>query len=203
MSKSNFFDFLQTEFGWPKPGERIFTETRNLSSAARIDEDGPSRHWHMIEGHKGSADILADSILSDSGANFCMIYPLVFCYRHALELMLKHIVNEFGKAAGEKRISDGHQLLPLWRIARRVIEHFGRDEASLSKVDGYISELDKIDPGSVTFRYPSDKANNVYRIGVYYVDVANLKASINALTEYLDCAAFGMGASSDTYWKVV
>jgi hypothetical protein len=28
MTESDFFEYLQTELGWPKPGEQIFLETR-------------------------------------------------------------------------------------------------------------------------------------------------------------------------------
>jgi hypothetical protein len=152
----------------------------------------------LIEGYKDAADILAKACLAEEGANYPLIYPMVFCYRHALELMLKYVVNEYGETTGEKLASMDHKLLDLWRSARRVIQDFVSNEVFLTKIDRYIEEVASMDPASATFRYASDQKNKIYPMSVYFVDVRDVKATMNALLEFFDCVAFGMANSIST-----
>lgn len=81
-------------------------------------------------------------------------YPILFCYRHALELYLKALMPN-------KR--HGHRLDDLARSLRPYIENrYPTDQVSW--LLDRIAEFDRLDPKSTVFRYP-DGANSSYKTG--------------------------------------
>lgn len=46
----------------------------------------------MIDGYKMAADCLVDDADDSERKRNRLIYPIVFCYRHFLELSLKHVI---------------------------------------------------------------------------------------------------------------
>lgn len=87
-----------------------------------------------------------------------LIYPILFNFRMYIELILKDILREDAKAVngvGAKQVK--HYLTPLWNTCCEVIRRrkLPVNQSEISYVDSYIKELDKIDPKSEAFRYPS------------------------------------------------
>lgn len=93
--------------------------------------------------------------------------PAVFLYRHAVELALKGLVwngdeiaNLLGRpASGSKGPQgDGHQLPPLVVYAEQVIANlrlrWDAQGVAWNDAKDLITDLDAVDPGSFSFRYP-------------------------------------------------
>ena len=95
--------------------------------------------------------------------------PIVFLYRHALELYLKAIIhwgNSLLRLNGKpivphKNIFTEHRLVVLLKSVKAILRfhksldswgdsHFG----SFRDVEKVIKELEEFDPGSYSFRYP-------------------------------------------------
>lgn len=74
----------------------------------------------LREGYKNSADDLVDIAISN-GSNIktldTYIFPILFSYRHSIELTLKHI---YLRAHGTIP-KGGHDLLTLWNIIKKEI----------------------------------------------------------------------------------
>jgi hypothetical protein len=84
----------------------------------------------------------------------------LFLYRHYVELYLKALVQDAGEvlnAAPEQ--GDGHRLLPIWNRLRDRLVALDPNSATtwLDRAQALITELDTLDPGSFTFRYPVEK----------------------------------------------
>lgn len=85
---------------------------------------------------------------------------MVFLYRHYVELCLKDII-----AAGiYLEMGNGfypatHNLGDLWKSAREYLERIepGGSDETLASMTEMIAQLDQLDPGSFTFRYPISK----------------------------------------------
>lgn len=93
--------------------------------------------YGIREGYKNSADELVE-ITVNSGNNIkkldTYIFPIMFSYRHAIEISLKHIyLRAYGKIP-----SGGHSLLVLWdEVKRKIIDDMINSEEFLNQVKEY------------------------------------------------------------------
>jgi hypothetical protein len=96
--------------------------------------------------------------------------PVVFLYRHALELFLKAILlgdgaNFLRNRPDPKWVMDhSHSLKELIPHVREILERFaregefGRNEVrTFDDFEALVGELDNVDKNSCAFRYPVDK----------------------------------------------
>jgi hypothetical protein len=96
-------------------------------------------------------------------------YPIVFVYRHAMELAIKAVLNlgnQLAVALGQPHLETSdlfrdHSLARHLPKITAIFEEVGwndaLDQAGLPKADEIIKELDRIDPGSFAFRYTIKK----------------------------------------------
>jgi hypothetical protein len=89
-----------------------------------------------------AGDRLLDAALSNR-ESWQAAYPILFCYRHALELYLKAIIPQAKK---------NHGLSDLWKqLYPHVAGRYQNDQVDWLK--DRIMEFHYIDPGSTAFRY--------------------------------------------------
>jgi len=101
-------------------------------------------------------------------------YPILFCYRHALEVYLKAVAPEIQKV---------HDLKVLWEQVRKNIkDRYAADQVRL--LGDRIMEFHQIDPRSTSFRYadapPKTTATELW------VDFRRLKATLDIIFGALD-----------------
>jgi hypothetical protein len=96
--------------------------------------------------------------------------PIVFLYRHAVELYLKSItywgdgvLGMNGKPVAKKSVFTEHRLRVLLKGVQPIVRFQGWTNGwgdsnfpSFRDVEKLIGELDEFDPGSYAFRYPVD-----------------------------------------------
>jgi hypothetical protein len=124
-------------------------------------------HWlpeqPYNEGFRRAAEILSDHISRFPHDIADLAMPLMYCYRHAVELRLKHVWTvagwlELAQDAPVPEPLEGHKLQQLWRdvkliLAERVPPH-RRALSELDTAEIVVLELDRLDPSGVGFRYP-------------------------------------------------
>jgi hypothetical protein len=119
-----------------------------------LNGGGGGEFLELARSYKQSADALLDSALkSREPRNWG--YPVLFAYRHALELYLK-IIGEIQE--------------PIYRLEKciqRVESRHG--EKVPAPIRDWITELDKLDPRGTAFRYADDEAGTL-RYAEYCVD---------------------------------
>ena len=112
-------------------------------------------------GYKRAADMLIERVHEEQiplDIN-TLVFPIVFLYRHYLELRLKSIIKEGyaieGKAVPEKHMH--HDLSNLWNKANelRIKSGVEIEKKDQSFVRSRLDELSEIDPSSQAFRYPT------------------------------------------------
>ena len=116
-------------------------------------------------GYTEAAKRLRESLLSGPRGGDNDTYPVVFLYRHALELYLKGIMVAANHVVGLKSqlefveaLRSDHRLLPLFQAASRLLLRSFPDDPGISdflaKLKKVVTDLNGVDPGSFSFRYP-------------------------------------------------
>ena len=119
---------------------------------------GPDKWLEFARGYKEAADHLASTI-NQTGTNVVSA-PMMFLYRHYLELHLKSLLKDAGEALDEQQpIPPRHYLLNLWgRVRTLLLRMRPNAESELVRADDLIRQLDSWDATSFAFRYPVDKS---------------------------------------------
>ena len=171
---------------WPESGDRLFVPTGDIKSLALVHND---RKSVLATGYRSAGDAMVDWTLEHGITDF-LVYPIVFCYRHYVELTLKRLHKIVTRADGSNRPElRGHHLRELWDTV--VVDLNGRiDQYERDAFDAaakLIVELDSVDRKSQSFRYgesiPFDR-----------VDLNHLKRVMAKLATFLDALA--------DYWSV-
>jgi len=138
-----------------------------------------NQYLELAREYKQSAEVLLDSALA-SGEPREWGYPVLFAYRHTLELYLK-VVGEIEQAT--------HSLEDC---VRRVEKRHGQKIPK--PVKEWIIEFDKIDPFGTAFRYADDEAGTL-EYAEYWIDFVQLKSVMSLIFQMLDRAVLSLGVT--------
>ena len=107
-----------------------------------------------------------------------LVYPILFCYRHALEVAMKWIIGQYGRHA-EIVPNDylDHDLWKLWQACKKVILEIGSDgeTEALLAVQQVVKDFHDLDKSSFAFRYSMDKNGMVIGLPNKPFDLSNIK----------------------------
>jgi hypothetical protein len=158
----------------------------NRSNPVTLFRPGKTMHGNVVLNFVGSPNgefrvyasayrragrSLAVSLAAKGGYRDLDACPIVFLYRHALELYLKAIVRrgqDLVSLAGKKlpikpRALEEHKLAPLWMPIQYIFTHLSwtwstevEGARTLEDIKKLLQEVDQFDSGSYSFRYPVD-----------------------------------------------
>ena len=154
--------------------------------------------------HKAGRHLAAD--LASSVYGDYEGYPILFLYRHALELYLKAVVYQGGLLVGVisgKKIDDVpglfrcHELDKLLRPLESIFKALdwdfaGTDLKSFEDFAQVIKTIQAVDPSSYVFRYPITPKREVYFPPGFIVNVVSFAHHMDAILEFLSDAANGI-----------
>lgn len=131
--------------------------------------------------------------------------PIAFLYRHALELYLKSLIywgngllrlKKKAAAIKQRELFQTHNLRklvagakPIFRLAGSLGKWPDRELKSFKHFERLILELEKIDPGSYSFRYPIDRKGAASLPGHFCFNVGAFADKLDGLLKLLDGAA--------------
>jgi hypothetical protein len=140
---------------------------------------GVNEFLGLARSYKQTAETLLESALN-SGEPRDWGYPVLFAYRHTLELYLK-IIGEID--------DDTHRLLDCVRqVEKRHGEKFPEG------IKNWIMEFDRIDPIGTAFRYADDQMKTL-SYAEYWVDFAHFKYAMGLIFKMLDKAILRSGVT--------
>lgn len=136
-------------------------------------------HWHYVEwayssGFRRAAHHLAEQVCGSRSEQDVLVYPIVYLYRHHVELVLKSIIETASALLGRElpardlKKLDRHDLAGLWEVARPLLDPvcelarnppFPPDD--LEGIDSYIRQIHEHDPDGQRFRYATIKLKGV------------------------------------------
>jgi len=83
----------------PRKGDQLFRgDLPDWHNTALLNEmQGAHDPWRYAEGYKRAAGILVRHVQEDRFGKDLLVYPIIFLYRHHLELALKRIIRRSPK----------------------------------------------------------------------------------------------------------
>jgi hypothetical protein len=134
-------------------------------------------YLELARNYRSGAEALLDLAL-ESGETHYWACPVLFTYRHTLELYLKLIGQIQERTHSLKTCVEGVEKLHGEKIGSPLRE--------------WILELDKIDPSGLAFRY-SDVKENTGAWAEHWVDFVQLKFAMSRIFDQIDHAIIGVG----------
>lgn len=194
-----------------RPNRRLFQPQRGPQSTTLNWNNGPIREFcRYAEAFHNAAKVLVNSLDLDlnpnSDWNAC---PVVFLYRHSAELYLKGIVlgdgaNFLQAKPDPALVLRTHSLKRLFPFLQDIFnavswegEFDGEGISDMSDLEALIRELDDIDSGSYTFRYPVNTHGDASVKDHFNFSVREFANRMDAVLEFLDTADFGLAAMWD------
>src|SRR6266567_2236337 len=110
-----FTEILTKAFRWPSAGDRLFAVAEEPMDDAMLVGDWYARLHIMTDGYKRAADLLVHEAIREPNKRDFLVYPIIFCYRHYLELELKSMLAMYGPSVGIEANWSSHNLEKLWR----------------------------------------------------------------------------------------
>ncbi len=164
-------------------------------------------------GYEFAVDVLVNRIRrsrrSRAEQNF-YLYPIAFCARHNLELVLKQIYLIVADA--EHRTVDlkeevrGHKLTPFWNKLLPAIRKAWPNgpEEQLQAVTDCLEQFEKHDASSFSFRYPQSLDGKPSTPSLPSFDLSNFYRTFKKISGLLSGISDGLVATSScTYKKMI
>jgi hypothetical protein len=184
--RTSFESTLNTELRWPKRSDKPFVVGDDPFDNANIANDGFTRLALMMEGYKSAADLMVEAAADGQPKRQILVFPILFNYRHFIELSLKYQLAQFGPAVGIEPNWNSHDLAKLWVAFLEMIERYGtedRDDVD-PIVESIILEFAKIDPASYSYRYPVDRQGNPVPVAYSDLHLATLADVMQGVAGY-------------------
>jgi len=144
------------------------------------------------KGYRQAAELLTQCLGDRKGDLDFLVYPIVFLWRHYLELELK-VLRQALQGKGDLH----HKLILLWQECRSLLERHvcSPDSGDLDKIEGRIREFQDIDPDSMAFRYTKHKKTGRSIVPGKHIDLGRLfnlmREIADQLEEWVECAEGG------------
>ena len=185
------------DFSWPKATDLLFQEAVDWRHNAFLNLGGKSWESYAI-GYKQAADFLAQRFLENYRGMDTLIYPIVFLYRHYVELCLKQMIVA-GQSLLEqpKDFKDIHDLVNLWKPCREILQENWPEEpvATWDNVEKLIKEFNQQDTDGMNFRYPvttKKKGRKPTLPALDRVGIGNLYDVMQRLACFFECHIDGL-----------
>jgi hypothetical protein len=181
----------------PELGDTLIKEGRG-GDAKTLFADWMAGNWHLYaDGYKRAADILVEQ-LEGKTQDDNLILPIVFMYRHYVELKLKDMIMGYDKIHGIKMPTEKfgtHKLEPLWSYLKAHLSSLPdvpMNAEVIPALDRLIRELVELDPGSFNFRYAHDKARENEMVLPRSLSMTHFKETMDKIKGGLDYLEAGI-----------
>lgn len=188
---------LGIEYHWPEEGERLIDADGGMTTACvNFSWDGG---WEgYAEGYRLAAERLVEHVVRTNEDQDFLVYPVVFLYRHALELRMKQVIKLGGSLldTGDD-FEDAHDLRRLWQASSSILEGIWPESVGDHKaVDDLLCQLDELDPDSYRFRYPVGPARKgrepSLSADLRHIGLSNFADRMEGLVGFFDAAVTGI-----------
>ena len=171
--------------------ESIFSPHHSWRNNAYVEPD-----WGLyVSGYKEAADSIVDNA-EEFGVDL-LVYPVLFLYRHFLEIGLKYDLIVLRRYFREPpKLPTHHRLDILWQEIRSLSEREWNSEEHTEYYDAMghrINEFQQVDNQSFAFRYPVTKQNtstldnlpDVYGSGKAIINLLQVKEIVHEMAGFI------------------
>ena len=186
---------------YPKLEENLFVHG-NYETKSYIPASINGRTDELLvkyyNGFKELADAGVEYIIKNSDSNAVkdsLVFPVIFNYRHYLELILKKYAIKYADNQVERdKLGEklGHSLKFYWgKVKPILIDVYGNNEGVdelVEATESYILQFHELDGGSFTFRYPFAKGEDFapFFEKDLHIDTVHLKERMDELYNLLE-----------------
>jgi len=180
----------------PRKGDQLFRD--DLPDHSNASAQGEQAEYS--EGYRRGARVLVEHVLKNPQDRDFLVFPIIFLYRHHIELALKKIImlapylidRELTKF--EQDNLDQHRLDRLWRDLKpmfaAIYEALGwpaPEPVDIEGIDDYIAQISRVDPRSDAFRYSySKKRKPSLPVELRWINLRNFAELIERLAHYFE-----------------
>lgn len=177
-------------FRWPMKGDRLLRSAKDWGKGVTFTQCATSRHVYIWSGYMQAAEALIASCANDPPTRELLVYPILFTYRHGIELAMKWLIVNYGRYASvEIGDVDHHNLWQLWKICRQVIREVGgQEDAASSVVEQLIKDFHDLDKSAIAFRYSEAKNGMLIRLPDGAIDLENVRDVMEGVGHFFDGA---------------
>lgn len=158
----SFIEILDVEHRWPKRGNRLLRASDDWERGVEFSSESIQKHALLWDGYLAAGDGLVQLCLTKGYEHerHTVIYPILFNYRHGLELALKWVILMYG-GEGVGGIREDHNLWHLWKRYRDIIEETGPTEAATDDaVEQVIKDFHDLDKAGVNLEKPKGASHD-------------------------------------------
>lgn len=175
---------------WPVAGEPLIRDDLpDWQNNACFDPFHSSLATYS-NGFRHGATELVKVVISGHGIVDYLVFPIIFLYRHAVEVALKELIRSASRLldTGED-FETHHNLDKLWKVCRPLLEKVDSDVPTLDAVAEKIQALHDLDPDSFHFRYPEDKkGKRTLPEDLVRVNVRHFAEQVDQVLAFLEAA---------------
>ncbi len=136
----------------------------------------------VAQSFRNAANCLIDTHHKNNYYEYEVLDPLLYLYRHTLELYMKALILAHNEGCDVKK-EYGHSLTKLFKQAVAVVQSIGYEMPERAK--RIVDEMSEIDSDSFSFRYDGDWSK-----GEYWICYNSLRTDFNWFFEGLENAYF-------------
>ena len=151
--------------------------------------------YHYSFGYLKAAEIIESDLIKNPIDRDFLIYPLIYLYRHYLEIVMKDIIIITNKLLGYSGFTPkgGHDLMRLWNESQNILKEFYDDYPEpASSIEEKIKEFYNVDIKSDNFRYPIDKKGDFSLNSIEVINYINFGDSFREIKDYMEEIASGL-----------
>ena len=152
----------------------------------------PDHGTAYTEGYRRAADILINHIDESGRDQDFLVYPVLFLYRHHLELLIKQIIG-LARALAEdpdkhQYKKDDHNLNNLWPLAQKLILEVDDSyrPSDFKIVKEVVKALHQADERATDFRYAKRNDGTRSLEGIHYVNTRRFGKKMGEASDLLD-----------------
>lgn len=129
--------------------------------------------FNLARAYKLAGDATVEKASQAGDLSYELAYPILFLYRHAIELYLKLIVRPDNPNHGLTALADQFCILVNQRLNQTVPDW----------VRKRLGEFSEVDPNSQAFRYARDRQGELplVRSGEWWVEFGHLRKTMDVL----------------------
>lgn len=157
-------------------------------------------------GYRQAGDVLVQEVGRNRHDADALVYPIVFCYRQYLELLLKDVLAEARRYFEiDEPVPARHPLLELWEPLRSLIAcRWPEDKGELVSVQDSLRQFDSVDRLSFAFRYATTpRGEPSLPKDMLRINLRNLAEVVARVGTFLEACETGLSAereAADTGW---
>lgn len=193
----DFTDLLDMSYRWPSRGDRLLRDTNDWNRGVTFPQNELSRDVHLWSGYMRAGAALIEACDNDLPDRHFLIYPILFNYRHGIELAMKSIIVRYGSFSSvQVEATNHHDLWQLWKVCKAIIIEVGAEDEAIPVVEQVIKDFHDLDKSALAFRYSRDRRGALIALPDGMIDLENLRNVMEGVGHFFGGADAQLDANS-------